>query len=171
MKFEDFKQNPSCWAETFFTFKVTLTLTFHLLTPKTIEFYFKRATILGRFQAVCQMKLKLLNRNKVWQTNRQLDIQGKKSMSPPEGGRRKLFFDKQQLSTLKRSSPTHFREIYTFCTSLLITFVIYIVTGPLKEFWVFRRFTEHMFLDLRSDLFYWFNVKSYIFLPLMTFSR
>jgi len=58
------KRYSSYWAETDFTLRVTVTLTFDLLTPTSIGvFYSIRATTLWSLKALGQRVLKLLSRN------------------------------------------------------------------------------------------------------------
>ena len=66
MKFEGSgpKENSSYWAETVFTLWVTVTLTFDLLTPKSIGvFYSIRAITLWSLKALGQRVLELLSGN------------------------------------------------------------------------------------------------------------
>ena len=74
------------WAETVFTLRAPVTLTFDLLTPKSIGFFYSiKAITLWSLNALVQTVLQLLRGNQVWQTDRWTDGQGK-IMSPPEGG-------------------------------------------------------------------------------------
>jgi len=65
------------WAETVFTLRVTVTWTYDLLTPKSIEFFYSiRAITLWSLKALGQKVLELLSGNKVWQTDRRINWQG-----------------------------------------------------------------------------------------------
>ena len=81
------------WAETDFTLRVTVTLTFDLLTPKSIGvFYSIRAITLWSLKALGQRVLELLSGNEVWQTDRRTDGQTdrrtrQKQYVSPRGGR------------------------------------------------------------------------------------